>query len=160
MPLMFLKKKSFSLIFFLVPITFFLFINTKEAKENIQLQTNDFSITDNGKNIYLNNCASCHGEKLEGQKNWETSLPNGLMPAPPHNKTGHTWHHSDEYLFMITKFGIEEYIGKKYPNNMPAYKDILNDKEIMAVLSFIKSTWPLEIKKINNQINLRARKKR
>ena len=47
---------------------------------------------------------------------------------------------------MVTKYGIEELIGEKYPNNMPAYKDILSDEEIIAVLSYIKSTWPSKIK--------------
>ena len=57
---------------------------------------------------------------------------------------------------MVTKYGIEELIGEKYPNNMPAYKDILSDEEIIAVLSYIKSTWPSKIKKIHDQINSRA----
>lgn len=67
----------------------------------------------------------------------------------------HTWHHPDRYLFMVTKYGIEGLIEEKYPNNMPAYKDILSDEEIIAVLSYIKSTWPSEIKKIHDQINSR-----
>ena len=112
-----------------------------------------------GKSVYVQNCASCHGTKLEGQKNWMLRLPDGLMPAPPHDETGHTWHHSDKYLFMITKYGIEDIIGQKYPNNMPAYKDILSDKEIISVLSYIKSTWPNKVKKIHDQINNREKSK-
>ena len=30
-----------------------------------------------------------------------------MLPAPPHNETGHTWHHPDEMLFAITKYGRE-----------------------------------------------------
>ena len=112
-----------------------------------------------GKSVYVQNCASCHGVKLEGQKDWMSRLPDGLMPAPPHDETGHTWHHSDKYLFMITKYGIEDIIGQKYPNNMPAYKDILSDKEIISVLSYIKSTWPNKVKKIHDQINNREKSK-
>ena len=112
-----------------------------------------------GKSVYVQNCASCHGVNLEGQKDWMSRLPDGLMPAPPHDKTGHTWHHSDKYLFMITKYGIEDIIGQKYPNNMPAYKDILSDKEIIFGLSYIKSTWPNRIKKIHDQINAREKSK-
>ncbi len=82
----------------------------------------------------------------------------GLMPAPPHDETGHTWHHPDRYLFMVTKYGIEEFIGEKYPNNMPAYKDILSDEEIIAVLSYIKSTWPTKIQEIHNNINSRSKR--
>ena len=100
-----------------------------------------------------------YGAKLEGQKDWMSRVPDGLMPAPPHDETGHTWHHSDKYLFMITKYGIEDIIGQKYPNNMPAYKDILSDKEIISVLSYIKSTWPNKVKKIHDQINDREKSK-
>ena len=119
----------------------------------------DSSIIENGKKVYANNCASCHGINLEGQKNWMSRLPDGLMPAPPHDETGHTWHHPDRYLFMVTKYGIEELIGEKYLNNMPVYKDILSDEEIIAVLSYIKSTWPSKIKKIHDQINNREKSK-
>ena len=82
-----------------------------------------------------------------------------MMPAPPHDVTGHTWHHSDNYLFLITKYGVEEILGEKYPNNMPAYKDILTDDEIISALSYIKSTWPSKTKKIHDKINLRSNKK-
>ncbi|MBL6851535.1 MAG: cytochrome c [Alphaproteobacteria bacterium] len=118
----------------------------------------DKSVINVGSKVYAVNCASCHGIKLEGQKDWMSRLPNGMMPAPPHDKTGHTWHHSDKYLFMITKYGIEKIIGEKYLNNMPAYEEILSDKEIIAVLSYIKSTWPPRIKKIHDQINSRSNK--
>jgi len=57
----------------------------------------------------------------------------------------------------MTKYGIEKIIGKKYPNNMPAYEDILSDKEIIAVLSFIKSSWPKKIQEIHNNINRRSK---
>ena len=60
---------------------------------------------------------------------------------------------------MITKYGIEDIIGQKYANNMPAYKNILSDKEIISVLSYIKSTWPNKVKKIHDQINDREKSK-
>ena len=156
---MFFKNK-FLIISVLVLLLILYFFVTYSNKSNasINLSTTNISILKNGKQIYAQNCASCHGVNLEGQKNWQSRLPNGLMPAPPHDKTGHTWHHSDKYLFMVTKYGIEELIGGKYPNNMPAYKDILSDEEIIAVLSYIKSTWPSKIKKIHDQINSRANK--
>lgn len=129
------------------------------AKAAVTLNPDDKVTILLGKSVYVQNCASCHGVNLEGQKDWMSRLPDGLMPAPPHDKTGHTWHHSDKYLFMITKYGIEDIIGQKYPNNMPAYKDILSDKEIISVLSYIKSTWPNRIKKIHDQINAREKSK-
>ena len=131
----------------------------KVAEASITLIPDNKEAMSLGKSIYDQNCASCHGIKLEGQKDWMSRLPDGLMPAPPHDETGHTWHHSDKYLFMITKYGIEDIIGQKYPNNMPAYKNILSDKEIISVLSYIKSTWPNKVKKIHDQINNREKSK-
>ncbi|MEK9605978.1 MAG: c-type cytochrome, partial [Rhodospirillales bacterium] len=70
---------------------------------------------------------------------------------------GHTWHHPDSYLFTMTKYGIEKMIGKPYPNNMPAYEDKLTDEEILAVLSYIKSTWSGRTQRQHDQINARAK---
>ena len=114
------------------------------------------SVVESGQSIYVQNCASCHGVNLEGQANWRSPLANGTMPAPPHDETGHTWHHSDNYLFMMTKYGIEKTIGRSYPNNMPAYEDQLSDQDIIAVLSYIKSQWSESIQRQHDQINARA----
>lgn len=94
-----------------------------------------------GKELYGDNCASCHGAELEGQPNWQRRLENGRMPAPPHDESGHTWHHSDRVLFEITKGGVEAVVPG-YESDMPAFVDVLTDDEIRAVLAFIKSTWP------------------
>ena len=127
-------------------------------KDNeIRLMPNNLSLVTLGQNLYSENCASCHGAHLEGQTNWQNRDDKGYLPAPPHDETGHTWHHPDEYLFLMTKYGIEKIIGKKYLNNMPAYENILSDKEIIAVLSFIKSTWPSQIQEIHNNINVRSK---
>jgi len=154
-------KNNFFIFSVLISLPTLYFFTTYSNKSNasIDLNITDSSIIENGKQIYSKNCASCHGINLEGQKNWMSRLPDGLMPAPPHDETGHTWHHSDRFLFMVTKYGIEEFIGEKYLNNMPVYKDILSDEEIIAVLSYIKSTWPSKIKKIHDQINEREKSK-
>ena len=159
----FIKNKSLFLIFIpsiiLIFGVFIYLTEEKVAEASVSLNPDNKETILLGKSVYVQNCASCHGTKLEGQKNWMLRLPDGLMPAPPHDETGHTWHHSDKYLFMITKYGIEDIIGQKYPNNMPAYKGILSDKEIISVLSYIKSTWPNKVKKIHDQINDREKTK-
>ena len=137
---------------------YYLTLPVQTANASVSLKPDDESVLLLGKNIYAQNCASCHGINLEGQKDWMSRLPNGMMPAPPHDVTGHTWHHPDNYLFLITKHGVEEILGEKYLNNMPAYKDILSDDEIIAALSYIKSTWPSKIKKNHDQINLKSNK--
>ena len=154
------NTRTISIIFFFVfsILLVWLFYTNYMNKDNeIRLIPNDLSIVTLGQNIYSENCASCHGVDLEGQENWQKRDDEGYLPAPPHDETGHTWHHPDEYLFLMTKYGIEKIIGKKYLNNMPAYKDILTDKEIIAVLSFIKSKWPNQIQEIHNNINFRSK---
>ena len=142
----------------LVGGTIFYFSSSLDkAEADISLQHKDHAVVDLGKAIYAENCASCHGVVLEGQANWRQRDVEGYLPAPPHDETGHTWHHPDSYLFLMTKYGIEEMIGKSYPNNMPAYEDKLTDEEILAVLSYIKSTWSGRIQSQHDQINARAK---
>ena len=129
---------------------------TETVEASITLKPNESAVVSLGKQVYAQNCASCHGVALEGQTNWRQRDNDGYMPAPPHDETGHTWHHPDTYLFLMTKYGIEKMIGKTYPNNMPAYEDELSDEEIIAALSFIKSTWSNTVKRQHDQINARA----
>jgi mono/diheme cytochrome c family protein len=95
-----------------------------------------------GKRVYAEHCASCHGAKLEGQGDWKSPLPSGRMPAPPHDASGHTWHHPDGVLFRITREGPAAVVGGGYQSDMPGFGNALDDEEIRAVLAFIKSTWP------------------
>ncbi len=106
-----------------------------------------------GASIYAENCASCHGADLQGQPDWKQPSPEGLMPAPPHDESGHTWHHPDEVLFRLTKLGTAAVVGQGYESNMPGFSDTLSDQDILDVLGFIKSTWPPEIIEMNNGMN-------
>jgi len=106
-----------------------------------------------GGKVYTANCVSCHGAGLEGQPDWRIAGPDGRLPAPPHDETGHTWHHDGETLFNLTKYGVGKMIGDPdYASDMPAYEDVLTDDEIVAVLSFIKSTWPPETRARHNDM--------
>ena len=106
-----------------------------------------------GKRIYEAQCAACHGANLEGQPNWRERLPTGRFPAPPHDASGHTWHHSDALLFDITKHGIERHAPPGYQSDMPAFGGRLTDAEIWAVLAYIKSTWPEETRKWQAEVS-------
>lgn len=116
----------------------------------------DAALVQTGRQVYEAYCASCHGVNLEGQPNWQQELPAGGMPAPPHDETGHTWHHSDALLFEITKYGGRAVSPPGYQNNMPGFGDVLTDREIWAVLAYIKSTWPPEIQAAQQQVNEQA----
>ncbi|HEX9856965.1 MAG TPA: cytochrome c, partial [Paracoccaceae bacterium] len=76
---------------------------------------------DLGREVYAANCASCHGAALEGQPDWRRRLDNGRMPAPPHDDSGHTWHHADRMLFQITKRGVSAVVPD-YDSDMPAFE--------------------------------------
>lgn len=95
-----------------------------------------------GRTVYAENCAACHGANLEGQPDWRKRKPDGRLPAPPHDRTGHTWEHPDEVLFRVTKEGFQTYAGPNYQTDMPGFGLALSDREIWSVLAFIKSQWP------------------
>jgi mono/diheme cytochrome c family protein len=116
----------------------------------------DQAMVDLGRGIYDDTCAACHGARLEGQENWREPDEEGLMRAPPHDDTGHTWHHPDQQLFLITKYGTERLVGGNYRSNMAGFGDILSDDEILAVLAYIKSTWPDRVIAQHNKINENA----
>ena len=99
-----------------------------------------------GRALYAQHCASCHGDRLQGQPNWRERKPDGRLPAPPHDETGHTWHHPDEQLFELTKKGVSA-IVPNYQSDMPAFEGVLTDDQIRAVLAFIKSTWSAETRR-------------
>lgn len=119
------------------------------------LRANDTRTVALGAALYQKNCASCHGVDLQGElADWRSPKPDGLMPAPPHDATGHTWHHADQALFDITKLGVAQAANlDNYESAMPAYGGVLTDDEIIAVLSFIKSTWPDEIRQRHDELN-------
>lgn len=104
-----------------------------------------------GKRVYQQYCASCHGANLEGEPNWQRRDSAGMLPAPPHDPTGHTWHHPDTMLFEFVKYGPKHFAGADYVTKMPPYEDVLTDSDIWAVLAYIKSTWPNEILVRHNQ---------
>lgn len=110
-----------------------------------------------GKVLYAKECASCHGANLEGQPNWRQRLPTGGLPAPPHDETGHTWHHPDAQLFRVTKDGGRKTAPPGFQSNMPGFGDRYSDREIWAVLSYIKSRWPRRARRRHDSINARAK---
>jgi mono/diheme cytochrome c family protein len=110
-----------------------------------------------GKKIYDQHCASCHGTNLEGEESWQQQNEDGSFRAPPHDESGHTWHHGDQLLVESIELGGQRFsasIGGTSP--MPAFGQTLTDKEISAVLAFIKSSWPDDIRRIQWEMTVRS----
>jgi S-disulfanyl-L-cysteine oxidoreductase SoxD len=123
------------------------------------LRADDTQVLALGKAIYQARCAVCHGARLEGQPNWRERDSAGRLPAPPHDASGHTWHHPDAMLFDITKHGVAKAANlKDYDSAMPAFEGVLTDAEIIAVLSWIKAQWPEEIRKQQEEVNASHRR--
>jgi mono/diheme cytochrome c family protein len=108
-----------------------------------------------GRALYARHCASCHGANLEGQPDWTERRPSGRLPAPPHDPSGHTWHHGDDTLFRITREGTAAVVGRGYQSDMPGFGGVLSDEEIRAVLAYIKSTWPERLRRYQEEVSRR-----
>lgn len=106
-----------------------------------------------GEKIYNYACAECHGRDLRGEPNWKIPLPTGGLPAPPHDESGHTWHHPDSLLFSYTKFGGAAAVPAGTQSNMPAFEHLLSDEEIWSVLAYIKSSWPKSVQNKQARLN-------
>ena len=93
------------------------------------------------------------GGDLEGQAEWHQRLANGRLPVPPQDASGHSWQHPDKDLFAMTKYGIAAQVGDGYESDLPGYEGVLDDDDIVAVLSFIKASWSDEIRRRQDDIN-------
>lgn len=82
--------------------------------------------------LYNQHCAACHGRQGQGQ------MPDPFAPgmAPPHDDTGHTWHHPDQANFATTWNGTLHLGG-----GMPAFHNRMTPDEILLVLGYIKQWW-------------------
>lgn len=114
----------------------------------------DTTLVQRGEPLYQQHCATCHGARLEGQPNWRQRMANGRLPAPPHDVSGHTWHHPDQVLLDITRNGLVP--GRTapdgYQSDMPGFADKLSDPDIRAVLAYIKRSWPADALRAQKEI--------
>ncbi|QDQ41387.1 cbb3-type cytochrome c oxidase subunit III [Methylacidiphilum kamchatkense Kam1] len=88
--------------------------------------------SENGKALYREHCSSCHG--LNGE---------GLGSNPPLKNS--SWVTGDpQRLIRLVLNGYSgriEVDGEIYRGNMPAWRTVLNDKEIASILSYLRSNW-------------------
>ncbi|MGH2562031.1 MAG: c-type cytochrome [Thermomicrobiales bacterium] len=108
-----------------------------------------------GRQIYLQNCAACHGASAEGVPNWQQPDARGNLPPPPHDDSGHTWRHGDAELREIIRDGLRDVFNKTPELTMPPFKERLSDEEIAAVIAYVKSLWSPEHRRYQEEQNQR-----
>ncbi|MBN0985909.1 cytochrome c [Amphritea sp. RP18W] len=107
---------------------------TVEGRWYTQTQVNT------GQQLFLDNCAECHGAVAQGTNNWNKPEPDGSYPPPPLNGRAHAWHHPLKGLKRSVKVG-----GVPMGGKMPGFGDKLSDADIEAVISYFQSKWPAPI---------------
>jgi mono/diheme cytochrome c family protein len=97
-----------------------------------------------GEALHAEFCATCHGADLEGRADWRRPGTDGRLSEPPHDATGHTWHHDDATLFDHTEHGGAAALAARglegVDGGMPGFGDAMTDAQIRDVLEWIKST--------------------
>ncbi len=105
-----------------------------------------------GQELYNQYCAACHGANGEGQPKWKIRNEDGSFKPPPHDNSGHTWHHDDDLLLDIVANGVD------FPQTqMPTFGNQLSDEEILAILEYLKSWWGPEERAFQWQVTWQAR---
>ena len=151
------KQKPLIVAVFVVAAGLFWLFGGSERRPKAGVDAEDKELVALGQTVYADHCASCHGARLEGQPGWRSRNPDGTLKAPPHDESGHTWHHSDKVLFDYTKKGSAGMALPGFNSAMPGFGEDLKDREIWAVLAFIKSRWPREVLARQRQITARSR---
>jgi len=137
------RRIAMLVILGLAALMIFLTARATPPSQSMNVRVSDSAPS--GAILYAQYCANCHGANLQGQPNWQQANADGSYPAPPHDASGHTWHHSDAWLIAVTTYGGAAVTGVK-TNAMPGFQNQLSDTEIALIINYIKSTWPDDIK--------------
>jgi mono/diheme cytochrome c family protein len=92
----------------------------------------DTARTPDGEEVYIRHCMDCHQDG--------TGTPDTVPPLD-----GSPWVHGDSgRLIRIVLHGLVGEIkvdGRRYNGVMPAWRNLLDDEEIAAVLTYIRAAW-------------------
>lgn len=105
-----------------------------------------------GHALYKQYCAACHGIVGQGQLPSAPLEPDatGRIGAPPHDETGHSWHHSDVLLIRYVMEGGFSDLSRFYP--MPSFGAVLTEEQAQFVIAHIKSMWTDEQRASQQQL--------
>ena len=97
------------------------------------------AVLESGRVLYAASCQACHGDQQGVGR---------LALVPSHDSGGHTWHHPDGQLLQTVLDGtsaIRESLGLPPSDiEMPPFMERLTQKEVLAILSYIKTWWTEE----------------
>lgn len=100
---------------------------------------------DLGKEVYQQHCQACHGPEGKGlTEKWKERDALGELPAPPHDPSGHTWRHSDAMLYRMIAEGWRDPFNRTERLTMPAFGEVLEPREINAVIDYLRTLWTEE----------------
>ncbi len=99
-----------------------------------------------GHSLYDQHCAYCHGAALEGRTGWAGDFPTGGRPPLPLDGSAAIWRLGDRDLFDVSKFGGQPFSPPTYRNEMPGFEGQLADADLWAIIAFVKSRWPEEVR--------------
>ncbi len=95
----------------------------------------------------------CHGRHRQDQPLWQISDAFAGRRAPALDETGYTWRQPDAAIFQMTIYG--RYAGA--PRGKVSYRrvftGILADREILAVIAFVKARWPIGLRVAQAMLN-------
>jgi len=134
-------------------LVLWLVLNAPEAGGWHFADADNAAIVAHGKSIYIGRCPSCHGRNLQGQPLWQLRDEYAGRRAPAHDETGHTWQHSDEDIFFAIKYGRFSPAPPVAVSFMPAFESDLGDRDIIAVMAFIKARWPTALRLSQAMLN-------
>ncbi len=90
-----------------------------------------------GARVYAEYCSACHGSEGVGETAGTPTAPMDPQKlAPGLDGTAHAWHHDDAFLADTVREGTLARGGR-----MPAWKAVLSDADVDAVLAYVKSLW-------------------
>lgn len=127
-------------------------VNRQQIQPGTASSVSSASLEERGKLLYDARCAVCHGGNLQGQPNWQRARSDGTYPAPPHDASGHTWHHSDQYFVDVTLYGGAAVTGVP-TNAMPGFAGSLSEADVRAILAYIKTSWPDDVRAKQASLN-------
>jgi len=110
-----------------------------------------------GEILFTRHCASCHGQRAEGDPQWRHRLADGSYPPPPLNGSGHAWHHSHDMLRQMIRDGSQPSADGAPVGHMPPWRDTLSVHDIDAIIAWFQSLWPDQVYALWYDQQVRAR---